>query len=614
MGGIRSVARHRPSRRLAGVIIVSVAGLVLAACQGAAASHGSSGGTPVNGGTASYADLQPVFTWMFPMENEANYEPAEGNVESDMWRPLYFAGGPGVTGINENLSLANPPVYSDHGRAVTITMKNTYKWSDGTPVTTKDIQFFFQLEAAGVKLGKYAAYIPGTMPDNISSITYQGQYQFTMHLKKSYNPAWFTGNQLTWLYPLPAHVWDKTCASCAVGNHAATLKGAEAVYNYLYAQSSQLSTYATNPLWKVVDGPWVISTYNAATQDCSFVANKAYTGPDKPHLHSFKIYTFSDDTAEIDALRSGIITYGFLPASDVPAAKNYESLGYTLKPYNAYYNEDFEFGFTSKTYGPLVRQLYIRQALQHLVNEPFLIRTALHGYGVPDYGIVPTSPTSSYSSPALKTDPYPYSISAADALLSSHGWVKNSSGTYACAHPGTAGNECGAGIAKGRPLTILMMYSTGVPAFLSEVESFQSTAHQAGINLSLDPQSTNTMFSIAGVCPPGPCNWGIAAYSGFMWNFGQYTVVPNGDQQFGKGNYWAGGYNSPTLNSLISESETKPGLTYLYQAENYISKQVASLWWPLPSQRILLVKNNLKGWSNLDPYLDELPSYWYYTK
>ena len=588
---------------------------LLAACANTGVTT-SKGGTPVHGGTASYALASgDEFSWMLPLENEVNYEPAEGNVESDMWRPLYFAGGPGVTGIDYKLSMADAPVYSNGDKTVTVTMNHTYTWANGTPVTTADVKFFFELEAAGVKLGDYAAYVPGTMPDDIKSITYQGPYKFTINLIHAYNPYWFTGNQLTWIYPLPAAAWDKTCATCAVGDAAATPAGAEAVYKYLYAQSSELSTYATNPLWKTVDGPWVISSYDPTTYHSVFVDNKKYTGPDKPYLASYSIYSFSSDTAELDALRSGLITYGYLPLSDAASASTYESMGYTLQPWNnAYYNEDVEFGYTDPTDGPLVQQLYIRQALQHLVDEPLYIQQAMHGYGTADYGIAPVSPQSEYTSPELETDPYPYSVSAADALLTAHGWVKNSSGIELCEKPGTASDECGAGIAKGRALNILFMYSTGDDSFLNQVQAFDAAAQQAGVSISLDGQTVTTMYSIAGVCPPGPCKWGMAGYSGFMWNFGQYVVYPNGDEQFGQGNYWAGGYYDATAQKLIKAAETEPGLAPLYAAENYISKDVASLWWPLPDQYVLLVKNTLQGWKPLDPYVDQLPSLWYYTK
>jgi peptide/nickel transport system substrate-binding protein len=564
---------------------------------------------------ASYAlGTGEDFTWLFPLPNEVNYESWDGDPVSEMWLPLYAAGGAGVSGIDYSRSIADPPVYSNHDQTVTITLKRDIKWSDGTPVTTSDIQFFFELEAAGVKLGKYAPYLPGLMPDDIKSISYESPYRFAIQLTHPYNPVWFDGNQLTWIVPLPRQAWDKTCATCAVGNDAATLAGAERVYDYLYAQSSQLSTYSTNPVWKIVDGQWVISSYNPTTFHTVFLANKHYTGPDKPHLAGYEIYSFSSEVAELDALRSGQITFGWLPANDVPAVKTYESMGFTFKPWYNLNNEVMEFGFTSKKWGPLVSQLYIRQALEHLVDQQQYIKTTLHGYGVPDYGVVPAL-SNPYVSPELHHNFYPYSISAAKALLAAHGWAKGPSGIDVCDRPGNAASDCGAGIAKGTPLSFLFMYSTGSEYFLAQVEAFATAAKQAGVGISLDGQTSTTMFSIAGVCPPGPCNYGIAGYSGYMWPFGGYHVVPEGGQQFGKGNFWAGGYYSPTAQALINATYSQPGLQSLFRDENYLSTDAAGLWWPLPANLLLLVKSDLKGWTPLDPYdSDPLPYRWYFVK
>jgi peptide/nickel transport system substrate-binding protein len=160
----------------------------------------------------------------------------------------------------------------------------------------------------------------------------------------------------------------------------------------------------------------------------------------------------------------------------------------------------------------------------------------------------------------------------------------------------------------------MFMYATGAPSWLAQVEAFATSAKQAGINITLDGQTTTSMYSIAGVCPPGPCNWGLAGYEGFMWDFGQNTIVPSGGEEFGKGNYWGGGYSSATADALIQAAHTQSGTQALYRDEQYLTQQVASLWFPLPAQFLLLVKKNLQGWNPLNPYLFPMPSRWYYVK
>ena len=45
--------------------------------------------------------------------------------------------------------------------------------------------------------------------------------------------------------------------------------------------------------------------------------------------------------------------------------------------------------YNSPNAGFLFRQLYIRQALQHLVNQPQDVKYAFHGGATPSYGPVP---------------------------------------------------------------------------------------------------------------------------------------------------------------------------------------------------------------------------------
>jgi len=597
---------------LAPLVVTVLLAVMLSGC-GASEAAATSSIHVSKGGMASYAlPAGEDFTWILPIQNIVNAEAWDFNVAGGMWRPLAFAGTAGKPGINYRLSLMQRPVYSDDDTTVTITMKKGYYWSDGVPVTSADLRFFFELEAAAAKEGKDGHYLPGELPDDVKSVSYEGLYTAVLHLQHSYSPIWFTGNQLTGVYPLPQQVWDKTCATCSVGNHASTLTGAEAVFNYLYSQSSDLSTYASNRLWKVVDGPWVISSYDPTTFHAVFKANTRYSGPERPHLAGYSIYSFSSSTAEVDAVRAGIVDFGFLPYEDLASAPYYQAHGFTVKAWRMFYNEVIEFGYTGP-WAALVKQLYIRQALQHLVNESLYIKTTLHGYGIPDYGIAPDFSDSDLVSPYLRHDPYPFSVRAAKRLLAAHGWVKGAHGIDVCIRPGSHANECGPGIAKYRPLSLMFMYQTGYESFVAQVEAFATAARSAGIGITLDGKSATTMFTVAAVCPPGPCDWGLAGYYPYMWPFGQFQSVPIGGNQFGKGNFWAGGYNSSTAQRLIEEARTEPGLKYLYQDEDYLSKDMASLWWPLADYEVLLVKNTLHGWSPLSAYANYRPSLWFYS-
>lgn len=601
--------------------VAAAAGTALLAClagvgAGVSPMDSLAGAAPeaTPGGVPSYAlPVGETFTWILPLETEDSYEYYQTNIEEDMWLPLYWAGKGSHTGIDYAQSIAKAPVYSDHDKAVTVTMKTNFKWSTGARVTSNDVKFFFQLIDVGKKtLGNY---LPGLMPDDIASVAYPSSSTFVLHLKRAYNPVWFTGNQLTWIYPLPAQEWDRTSLTSPAGSAASTPAGAKKVFTFLFSQCKHRESYATNPLWKIVDGPFEISAYDFVTHEAQFATNRHYTGPTKPRISGYKVYTFTTGLAELDALRSGNLTFGYIPLSSLDEASYFKGHGYTIKPWVAFFSADLELSFSSKTWGPLVKQLYIRQVLQHLITEDLYIKDAMKGYGLPDYGPIADFPGSDYVSPGIRKDPYPYDPKKALELLRAHGWMKGPGGVDVCERAGTGPSKCGAGIPKGKQLSFLFMYATGTTSYVAEVSALQAAATSVGIDMKMDGQQQTTMYTIGGVCPSAPpCRWGIIGYSGYAWTYGQYDLVPVGTNEFGKGSFWSGGYTTPKAQRLIEDAETEPGLEPLYRDEDYLAKNLPDLWMPLPDNEILAVKKSLSGWQHLSPYGNYSPQTWYFTK
>ncbi len=243
-------------------VLALVAGLAIAACSGGSStpSSGSGKGKTVRGGTVTMAyppGTEPVDIFpMFPASDDTTQE-IFWFVEQ-MWRPLYWFGNTagGMT-FNSALSLANAPVFSNGNKTVTITMKS-WKWSDGQPITTRDVEFWMNLLMANKS--QYANYVPGYFPDNIASIKYSSATTFSMTFKRAYSKNWLLLNQLSLIFPMPQHAWDKTSATGKIGNYDRTAAGAKAVFSYLSSQASKLSTYTGNPLWQVVDGPFHLTS------------------------------------------------------------------------------------------------------------------------------------------------------------------------------------------------------------------------------------------------------------------------------------------------------------------------------------------------------------------
>ncbi len=312
----------------------------------------------------------------------------------------------------------------------------------------------------------------------MKTVTAPNPQTVILKLKHAYNPNWFTQTQLAQIFPLPQHVWDKTSASSPVGNYDQTTAGAKAVRNFLDSQAHNLGAYATNPLWQVVDGPWKLSQFRTDGY-AQFSPNPKYSGK-KPALSKFVMEPFTSETAEFDVLRSGGLSYGFVPLTDLSQKALLEQQGYKIVAWPSWSISYIVINFNNPTVGPIFRQLYVRQAMQELVDQPGYIKAFLKGNGVTTNGPVPAQPVSSYASPQLKAGFYHFSPSSAVSLLRSHGWDVKPNGTSTCAKPGSGPGECGSGIEAGAPLSFKLQYLSGVTYLNQEITTWKSALLQAG--------------------------------------------------------------------------------------------------------------------------------------
>ena len=129
-------------------------------------------------------------------------------------------------------------------------------------------------------------------------------------------PTFYTDDVLTHVSLMPQHAWDKTSMTGKVGNYDESPTGAKAVWNFLQKEGGQQSTFATNPLWQVVDGPFKLSQFDSSGY-YAYVPNKNYSA-NKPALSKVIWTPFTDDTALMDTLRSGTsVSVAVLPLNDV---------------------------------------------------------------------------------------------------------------------------------------------------------------------------------------------------------------------------------------------------------------------------------------------------------
>jgi peptide/nickel transport system substrate-binding protein len=594
--------------------------LVAAGCSSSGSNNSSSGTTPVKGGTAVWAEPpSSVPTYIFPYVDSSNISNLNlFDLQYLMYRPLYWFGENGQPQPNNQLSLANPPQVS--GRNVTITLKH-YMWSDGTQVTAQDVMFWLNMEKAlPADYGAYTGF-----PANMSSIKVVSPTEIQMTMSKAYSASWLQYNDLSQIVPMPT-AWDRTASGPS--HCETTVSDCAAVYSYLNKQAENLSGYATSPIWGVVDGPWRLSSFNADGHN-TFVPNKKYSGPVKPKLSAFQEVPFTTDSAEYDVLRSPSsstkIDVGYLPDQDAPSKPANASVGsnplsgYTLDPLYPWGIDYSAMNFQSSNgdHGAIFKQLYFRQALQYMMNQKAIISGPLRGYGALTVGPVAATPATKWlSSTGRAGDPYPYNPTKAKQLLTSHGWKVTPGGTSTCAKPGTAADECGAGVTAGSGLDFNFLYLSGTAWVQSEMTQLQSNSSSIGIKLNLVPKTLGDILSEVGgncVVVKAPCNWDMANW-GFGWSFSP-DYLPTGDQLFQCGAVAnSGGYCDKTNDSLIGQTLTNDSLSLFYKWQNYLAPQLPVIYQPNAAYTLTEVSNSLKGYFPQSPTLSLTPEDWYFVK
>jgi peptide/nickel transport system substrate-binding protein len=619
--------RRRPRRLLAAACGAAAIAITAAACgsSGTSASGTTppSGGTAISGGTATFALLpSSVPNYIFPFDSSTFFSVVNAeDFQYLLYRPLYWFGNGASPTLNASLSVADPPVYN--GRNVTITMKG-WKWSNGTTVSAQNVVFWIHMLQA-VGSSDWGAYVPGGFPTNVSNVKATSPTTLTMTMDKAFNQTWFTSNELSQITPMP-EAWDRTASGPS--NCTTTVSDCAAVYSYLDSQSKALTSWAGSPIWGVVDGPWRLSSFNS-DGNSTFVPNKAYSGPVKAKLAQFQEVPFTTDSSEYNVLQAGAhggnqIDVGYMPTTDAPAKPANAIIGanpvsgYTLAPQYSWSINYFPLNYQSTTgNGPILKQLYFRQALQYVMNQAAVISGPLKGYGVPTVGPVGTTPVTSYLSATGKQgDPWPYNPTKAKQLLTSHGWTVVANGSTTCTSPGTATTDCGPGIKKGQALSFTLPYATGINWIAQEMAQLQSNASQIGIKLSLDPRPFDQVTAIAaGNCVVAhiSCDWDMGNWGG-GWTFVP-DYYPSGETLFQSGSGAnSGGYTNAENDSLINDTLTSTSVQSLYSWQDYLAQQLPVIWQPNGVYQLTEVVNTLRGVIPQSTTLNINPENWYFVK
>jgi len=620
------LARRRVALGCVGLLTVA-----LAAAGCGSHNRSGAGNTPRNGGTATYAlpaNVTP--NYIFPFSPGVDFTVVNlDNLQMLMYRPLYWFGDNGLPYLNEKFSLAYKPQYN--GQVVTIRIKPNLVWSNGEPITAQNVVFWMNMMKA-VGQTEWGGYIRGDLPDDVKNIhvVSGSQSEMQMTIIGKYSPQWFTNNQLSQITPMPQY-WDRTGPN-RPSHCTQNVSDCAAVFNYLNRLGADSATWATSPVWKVVDGPWQLTGYSSQGV-LTFSFNNKYSLPlpHKYHITKFREIPFTTEQAEFNQLQAGgsqALDVGYLPTVDAPVPLQPGSVGQNPVPnYNLQPVYTWGLSYMPINFNPadpqvaIFRQPYIRQALQLLVNQPAIIQGALHGYGKPSTGPVGNSPPTPYlSQQARRGGLFQFNAPAARKLLRDHGWDVRRGRTTTCALPGAGPSQCGKGVGRGAALSFKMMVATGNAWVQSAVLQLASNASQVGIQIQLSYGTFNDIVGIAiGDCGPkknAPCPWQIADW-GEGWSYVP-DYLPTGDELFGTGSIgnigqYSDKYNDRLIKATLQAPNKSAFLQAMYKWQDWLAPQVPVLLQPTAPAALFESIDNLRIGTQ-SPTLALTPEDWYYVR
>ena len=340
------------------------------------------------------------------------------------------------------------------------------------------------------------------------------------------------------------------------------------------------------------------------------VANPHYSGPVKPTLHTFVELPYASESAEFDALVGGKVDVGYLPPTEVSrgttrpstAGPNNPQLSgrYSMDPLYTWSINYFPYNFNSTgdggNAGRIFSQLYFRQAMQLLVDQPSSIATIDKGYGIGTYGPVPSKPANSFVSAEVRDNPYPYDPSKAVSLLREHGWKVVPEGTSTCQSAGSGPNQCGAGIPVGAKLAFDLPYASGVDFLPQLMKAQKASWASAGIQVSLSEQTLQAVTAASMPCAVGPaCTWELANW-GTGWLFAP-DYYPTGEPIFQTGAASnAGSYSDVTNDANIVATTTSQAP--LTQYEDYLAEQLPVVYQP---NSVTVLTETVRGLTGTTP-------------
>jgi len=419
---------------------------------------------------------------------------------------------------------------SEDNRTWTCHLRDGLKWSDGQPITSKDVVFSYNFVR-----DKQFDYFKSYFPEG-TTFTTPDDKTYVWHMK---DPG-IGPMRPAWCIIVPEHIWGK------------------------YSNSTQDQIKAVKLFPNVASGPFVMTQANPG-QNWTFSRNPYFWGA-KPTYDQVVFQLYTNQEAMVQALKNGEIDIADgLDGPLLPALNAIPNVAVQKVESDFWVSMAFNFGGQGPNSHPLpaLKDLNVRKAIEMAIDKQSIVDKVYPGAAQPGETIV--RPLSTYWHLTVPADKViKYDPAAANALLDQSGYAKGADGIRV--DPKT-----------GQPLHITLPTSDDVNGSSDIGQLVRGYLKQIGISVDVKPTTAAKMYDLQ---QSGEFDAYIWYWSGDPDPNYQISVFSSSACD-GDGHLSDGCWKDPTYDALDAKQRTEFDQVKrqqdVYAAQQYVYDQIPDI-------------------------------------